>query len=96
MADEGLEPPVVIERSEIMWIYEVVVQGRSLGFSLPCMTKLAAFASDRIRSLPLEESHWGFGVVHDKEPHPTFYEAAFENCVSDCAQQLMARESSTA
>lgn len=84
MADEGLEAPRIIERSEIMWIYEEVARGRALGFSLPYMTKLEAFSNASIRSIPLEGSRWAFGVVHEKEPAPDSYEALLERCVMEC------------
>lgn len=91
MDDEGLEPPIIIERSELMWIYEEVARGRALGFSLPYMSSLAAFSChDDIRPLPLENSRWGFGVVHDKTPAESSYEAVFEQCVADCARLLTA------
>ncbi|WP_303148531.1 LysR family transcriptional regulator [Adlercreutzia equolifaciens] len=89
MDDEGLEPPAIIERSELMWIYEEVARGRALGFSLPYMSGLAAFSChDNIRPIALEGSRWGFGVVHDKAPAESSYEAIFEQCVADCAQRL--------
>lgn len=88
MADESLALPDVIERSEIMWIYEEVARGRALGFSLPYMTRLAAFSNDDIRSLPLIGSRWSFGVVYEKEPAPASYETAFERCVMECVQRL--------
>ncbi|MEC4272138.1 hypothetical protein VJ923_03060 [Adlercreutzia sp. R25] len=93
MIDEGIESPAIIERSELMWIYEEVARGRAIGFSLPYMNALAAFSChDNIRPIPLENSSWGFGVVHDKAPAETSHEAAFEQCVIDCARQLMAQE----
>lgn len=89
MEDAGLPLPEIIERSEIMWIYEEAAHGRALGFCLPYMEKLAAFSrNDDVVAIPVEGSRWGFGVVHAKEPAKDSYEAIFEQCAMDCAQQL--------
>lgn len=89
MEDAGLEAPTIIERSELIWIYEEVAQGRAIGFSLPYMSDLAAFSChDDIRPIALQDSRWGFGVVHDKAPVESSYEAIFEQCVADCARRL--------
>lgn len=53
------------------------------------MSGLAAFSChNNIRPIALEGSRWGFGVVHDKVPAESSYEAIFEQCVADCAQRL--------
>ena len=45
-----------------------LLRGRALGFSLPCMSGLAAFSChDNIRPIALEGSRWGDGY---KRQHP--------------------------
>lgn len=89
MADAGLPAPQVIERSEIMWIYQEAAEGRALGFTLPYMGKLAAFSHhDAIRAIPVEGSRWGFGVVHNKEPLEGSYGALLEACALACSKEL--------
>ncbi len=87
--DQGLAMPEVIERSEIIWIYEETARARALGFSLPYMQKLAAFSHvDDIRAIPVEGSRWGFGVVFAKTPAENSYEDVFRQCVLDCSQSI--------
>lgn len=89
MEDAGLALPDIVERSEIMWIYEEVARGRALGFCLPYMERLAAFShNDAVRAIPVEGSRWGFGIAHTREPAPGSYEAIFEECVVESVRGL--------
>lgn len=89
MEDAGLPAPHIIERSEIMWIYQEVAEGRALGFTLPYMLNLAAFSHHgAIRAIPVEGSRWGFGVVHSKEPLEGSYGAILESCALACSNDL--------
>lgn len=89
MEDAALPLPDIVERSEIMWIYEEAARGRALGFCLPYMEKLAAFShNDEVRAIPVEGSRWGFGIAHGKEPASGSYEAVFEACVEESVERL--------
>lgn len=89
MEDAGLPVPEVIERSELIWIYEEAAQGRALGFCLPYMGNLAAFSHrEDVRAIPVAGSRWGFGVVFDRVPAEATCEAVFAQCVSTCAREL--------
>lgn len=89
MEDANLPLPEIVERSELIWIYEEVAHGRALGFSLPYMDSLAAFSHNNdVRSIPVEGSRWGFGIVYDREPDPSSFEAILGQCACECAAQL--------
>lgn len=89
MEDAGLPAPEVIERSELIWIYEEAACGRALGFCLPYMGDLAAFSHrEDVVAIPVAGSRWGFGVVFDRMPPEGTCEAAFAQCVDACARDL--------
>ena len=89
MEDAGLPIPEIIERSEMIWIYEEVVQGQALGFCLPYMRDLAAFSHrDDVVAIPVAGSRWGFGAVCGQVPLEGSYEAAFIQCVEVCARHI--------
>lgn len=89
MEDAGLPAPEVIERSELIWIYEEAARGRALGFCLPYMGDLAAFSHrEDVRAIPVVGSRWGFGVVFDRVPSEDTCEAVFAQCVAACAREL--------
>lgn len=90
MEDAGLEMPEVIERSEIIWIYEEASRGNALGFCLPYMKSMASFShGDNVAAIPVNGSRWGFGVVYDRVPAEGSYEAAFIQCVETCSRRLV-------
>ncbi|MEG2024688.1 MAG: LysR family transcriptional regulator [Gordonibacter sp.] len=61
----GLEPPEIVEYSEIFWIYEFVLRGEGVGFTLPHLANLEVFRTcEEVVSLPVRDSIWGFGVSH--------------------------------
>lgn len=63
----GIEPPDIVEYSEIFWIYEFVLRGEGLGFSLPHLANLEVFASNKaVVAIPLRGFVWGFGVSYLK------------------------------
>lgn len=89
MEDAGLPAPEVIERSELIWIYEEAACGRALGFCLPYMGNLAAFSHrEDVVAIPVAGSRWGFGVVFDRMPPEGTCEAVFAQCVDACARDL--------
>ncbi|BAK45029.1 LysR family transcriptional regulator [Eggerthella sp. YY7918] len=64
---EGLEPPEIVKYSEIFWIYEFVLRGEGIGFTLPHLAELEVFkGSTEVVALPLQGFTWGFGVSHLK------------------------------
>lgn len=63
----GIEPPDIVEYSEIFWIYEFVLRGEGLGFSLPHLANLEVFAgNEAVLAIPLKGFVWGFGVSYPK------------------------------
>ncbi|WP_080797061.1 LysR family transcriptional regulator [Arabiibacter massiliensis] len=62
----GVEPPELVECSEIFWIYEFAQRGECLGFCLPHLARLDVFAGEKVRAVPLEGLAWAFGISHLK------------------------------
>lgn len=64
---EGVDPPEIVKYSEIFWIYEFVLRGEGIGFTLPHLASLEVFkGTDAVRPVPAEGFTWGFGVSHLK------------------------------
>ena len=63
----GLEPPEIVKYSEIFWIYEFVLHGKGVGFTLPHLARLEVFKGNSdVVAVPLRGSSWGFGVSYLK------------------------------
>ena len=57
---EGIDRPDILEHSEIFWIYEFVLHGGGLGFTLPHLTSLEVFSADPdVVAVPAEGFTWG-------------------------------------
>ncbi|WP_270296954.1 LysR family transcriptional regulator [Eggerthella sinensis] len=68
---EGVEPPAIVKYSEIFWIYEFVLRGEGIGFTLPHLASLEVFnGSDAVVALPTRDFRWGFGVSYLKAHTP--------------------------
>ena len=64
---EGVHPPEIVKYSEIFWIYEFVLRGEGIGFTLPHLASLEVFSgSDAVTVVPAQGFTWGFGVSHLK------------------------------
>lgn len=62
---EGVHPPEIVKYSEIFWIYEFVLRGEGIGFTLPHLASLEVFnGSDAVTAVPARGFTWGFGVSH--------------------------------
>lgn len=67
VAQAGCAMPEITKCSEIFWIYEFVLRGEGIGFTLPHLAKLEVFdGNDDVVALPLRGFSWGFGVSHLK------------------------------
>lgn len=89
---EGVEPPEMVECSEIFWIYEFAQRGECLGFCLPHLAKLDVFAGEHVSAIPLEGFTWGFGVSHLKSRSLSRREQDFVDHVVARAAALRASE----
>ena len=50
---EGVHPPEIVKYSEIFWIYEFVLRGEGIGFTLPHLASLEVFSgSDAVTVVP--------------------------------------------
>ncbi|MEG2934560.1 MAG: LysR family transcriptional regulator [Gordonibacter sp.] len=64
---ENIEPLGIVEYSEIFWIYEFVLRGEGIGFSLPHLAQLEVFRDHKeVVAVPLRDFSWGFGVSYLK------------------------------
>lgn len=64
---EGVRPPEIVKYSEIFWIYEFVLRGEGIGFTLPHLAALEVFkGSEAVVAVPARGFIWGFGVSHLK------------------------------
>lgn len=64
---EGVRPPEIVKYSEIFWIYEYVLRGEGIGFTLPHLASLEVFSgSDAVLAVPASGFRWGFGVSYLK------------------------------
>lgn len=89
---EGLGQPAIVEHSEIFWIYEFVLHGGGVGFTLPHLAKLEVFnGSDDVVTVPMEGCAWGFGVSHLKARTMGEREEEFAAYVANCARESTAR-----
>lgn len=69
----GAPLPQIVKYSEIFWIYEFVLHGQGIGFTLPHLANLEVFKGNSdVIAVPLQKSSWGFGVTylktHDLRP----------------------------
>lgn len=87
-----VEPPEMVECSEIFWIYEFAQKGECLGFCLPHLAELDVFAGAHVKALPLDGFAWGFGVSHLKSRSLSKREQDFADYVAERAKELRARE----
>lgn len=68
---EGVEPPEIVKCSEIFWIYEFVLRGECVGFTLPHLAALEVFnGDDAVTTVPADGFRWGFGVSYLKAHTP--------------------------
>lgn len=68
---EGVAPPEIVKCSEIFWIYEFVLRGECIGFTLPHLTSLEVFEGiDAVVAVPTSDFTWGFGVSYLKAHTP--------------------------
>lgn len=68
---ENLQSPEIVKYSEIFWIYEYVLRGEGIGFTLPHLASLEVFSgSDTVKALPASGFRWGFGVSYLKAHTP--------------------------
>ena len=89
---EGIDRPDILEHSEIFWIYEFVLHGGGLGFTLPHLTSLEVFSADPdVVAVPAEGFTWGFGVSHLGSRSLCKREEEFVAYVSDCATKHYGR-----
>lgn len=66
-AQRELKPPEIVEYSEIFWIYEFVLRGEGIGFTLPHLAELEVFcACEEVVALPVRDLTWGFGISYLK------------------------------
>ena len=86
----GLEPPDLVECSEIFWIYEFAQRGECLGFCLPHLAKLDVFAGRKVKAIPLEGFTWSLGLSHLKTRDLSACEADFAGYVLRRAEALRA------
>lgn len=64
---EEIPLPNIVKYSEIFWIYEFVLHGQGIGFTLPHLARLEVFeGSGAVCTVPLRDSSWGFGMAHLK------------------------------
>lgn len=88
----GLEPPDLVECSEIFWIYEFVLHGEGVGFSLPHLAELEVFSRrDEVVALPLKGFSWGFGISHLKARSLSHREEEFVSYLAERMHPLSAR-----
>jgi DNA-binding transcriptional LysR family regulator len=84
--EQGIKPKNVVPSSEIFWIYEFVLNGRGVGFSVDHLVALALFRqSDSVIALPLENMSWNFGLSYLSqhrlsEEEQFFYDYCVEYC----------------
>lgn len=90
--DKGLPEPEVVERVEIFWIYDAVLQGRGTGFTLPHLDNLEAFLqSDQVVAVPLEGVSWSFGISYPEGQALSIYETSYIDYVTKRAQRVAER-----
>lgn len=95
-ADRGISAPEVLERAEIFWIYDAVLQGKGVGFTLPHLANLEMFSkSDQVVTVPLEGASWSFGISYPEGHEPNEYEAAFIDYVAQRANRVSQRLAQT-
>lgn len=89
-AEHGVHPRELVTSQEIFWLYEFVLEGRGLGFTLQCLAELPVFSHrENIVALPLVGSIWHFGISYLPSHVLTPYEQCFyDHCVAYAARIL--------
>lgn len=88
-ARNGLEAPRIVKYSEIFWIYEFVLHGKGVGFTLPHLARLEVFkGSGDVVAVPLRDSSWGFGASHLEAHAPSAVEEELVQYLRDRVASL--------
>ena len=91
-ASAGANPPEIVKYSEIFWIYEFVLHGRGVGFTLPHLACLEVFrGNEDVRAVPLRGFTWGFGASRLKTRTPTSAEDELVEYLCERAARLRKR-----
>ncbi len=81
--------PDIVECPEIFWIFEHVLKGDGIGFSLPHLAKLKVFAdNEEVVALPLEGFDWGFGISYLRSRTLKSHEQVFIDFAARKAKKL--------
>lgn len=84
----GIQNPSIVHYSEIFWIYEFVLQGKGIGFTLPHLATLDVFQSDSLVAIPSTELTWSFGAVWPKQHRLNSFEQDFVDYAETFAHSL--------
>lgn len=64
---KGIPLPVIVEYTEVFWIYEFVAENKGFGFSLPHLASLDLFSSsDDVVAVPLAGIAWTVVLTYQK------------------------------
>ncbi len=89
---EGMPLPKIVKYSEIFWIYEFVLHGQGIGFTLPHLARLEVFEeNDTVCAVPLRDSSWGFGITHLKTRELSSIEGEFAEYLQNRVMRLRKR-----
>lgn len=83
-AERGVTPREYISSQELFWIYQFVMDGRGLGFTLEPIAELPFYVQgDSVVAIPLEGCVWRFGLSFVRSRVLTAAEQSlYEHCVA--------------